>query len=70
VTIHPGTWHIEFGRGAVLTTLPFAMVETLLVSLELESVCRSTVEFTKLVAKRFRAENHARAEVRPGRTPT
>ncbi|GBG40809.1 isomerase [Mycobacterium montefiorense] len=54
LTIHPGSWHIEYGRGAVATTLPFAMVDTLLVSLELESVRRSTVEFAKLVARRFR----------------
>jgi sigma non-opioid intracellular receptor len=54
LTIHPGSWHIEYGRGAVVTTLPFAMVDTLLVSLELESVRRSAVEFTKLVARRFR----------------
>jgi sigma non-opioid intracellular receptor len=54
LTIHPGSWHIEYGRGAVVTTLPFAMVDTLLVSLELESVRRSTVEFAKLVTKRFR----------------
>jgi hydrogenase/urease accessory protein HupE len=54
MTIHPGSWHIEYGRGAVVTTLPFAMVDTLLVSLELESVRRSTVEFTKLLGKRFR----------------
>jgi hypothetical protein len=53
LTIHPGSWHIEYGRGAVVTTLPFAMVDTLLVSLELESVRRSTVEFAKLVTKRF-----------------
>jgi sigma non-opioid intracellular receptor len=30
------------------------MVDTLLVSLELESVRRSTVEFAKLVSRRFR----------------
>lgn len=54
MTIHPGSFHIEYGRGAVVTTLPFAMVDTLFVSLELESVRRSTAEFTKLVAKRFR----------------
>ena len=54
LTIHPGSWHIEYGRGAVLTTLPFAMVDTLLVSLELESVRRSTAEFSKLVTRRFR----------------
>lgn len=54
LTIHPGSFHLEYGRGAVVTTLPFAMVDTLLVSLEVESVRRSTVEFTKLVAKRFR----------------
>jgi hypothetical protein len=36
-----------------VTTLPFAMVDTLLVSLEVESVRRSTVEFTKLVTRRF-----------------
>lgn len=54
LTIHPGSWHIEYGRGAVATTLPFAMVDTLLLSLEFESVRRSTVEFTKLVRGRFR----------------
>jgi hypothetical protein len=54
LTIHPGSWHIEYGRGAVATTLPFAMVDTWLVSLELESVRRSAVEFTKLVRMRFR----------------
>jgi sigma non-opioid intracellular receptor len=52
LTIHPGSWHIEYGRGAVVTTLPFAMVDTLLMSLEVESVRRSTVEFTKLLASR------------------
>jgi hypothetical protein len=30
LTIHPGSWHIEYGRGAVVTTLPFAMMDTLL----------------------------------------
>jgi hypothetical protein len=54
LTIHPGSWHIEYGHGAVVTTLPFAMVDTLFVSLELESVRRSTVEFAKLVSRRFR----------------
>jgi hypothetical protein len=54
LTIAPGSWHIEYGRGAVVTTLPFAMVDTLLVSLEFESVRRSTVEFIKLVRRRFR----------------
>jgi hypothetical protein len=54
LTIHPGSWHLEYGRGAVVTTLPFAMVDTLLVSLELESVRRSTAEFSKLVSRRFR----------------
>ena len=54
MTIHPGSWHIEYGRGVVVTTLPFAMVDTLFVSLELESVRRSAVEFTRLLAKRFR----------------
>lgn len=54
ITIHPGSWHIEYGRGAVATTLPFAMVDTLFVSLEFESVRRSTAEFARLVRTRFR----------------
>jgi sigma non-opioid intracellular receptor len=54
LTIHPGSWHIEYGRGAVATTLPFAMVDTLFVSLETASVRRSAVEFGKLVTRRFR----------------
>src|SRR5262245_27343400 len=52
LTVHPGSWHIEYGRGAVATTLPFAMVDTLLVSLEFESVRRSAVEFARLVRRR------------------
>jgi sigma non-opioid intracellular receptor len=54
LTIHPGSFHIEYGRGAVVTTLPFAMVDTLFLSLEVESVRRSTVEFTQLLRRRFR----------------
>lgn len=54
LTIAPGSWHIEYGRGAVATTLPFAMVDTLLVSLEWESVRRSTVEFVKLLRRQRR----------------
>lgn len=52
LTIQPGSCHLEYGRGAVATTLPFAMVDTLLLSLELESVRRSTVEFARLVRRR------------------
>lgn len=54
LTIHPGSWHIEYGRGAVVTTLPFAMAETLLVSLEFASMRRSAVEFTKMIRRRRR----------------
>ncbi len=54
LTIHPGPWHIEYGRGVVVTTLPFAMVDTLFLSLEVESVRLSTIEFSKLVTRRFR----------------
>ncbi len=54
LTIAPGSWHIENGRGAVATTLPVAMVDTLLVSLEFESVRRSTVEFGRLIRRRLR----------------
>ena len=54
LTIHPGSWHLEYGRGAVVTTLPFAMVDTLTVSLEFESVRRSTIEFAKLIGRRRR----------------
>lgn len=54
LTIQPGSWHIEYGRGAVVTTLPFAMVDTLLVSLEIESVRRSAIEFIRLLVGQFR----------------
>lgn len=54
LTIHPGSCHLEYGRGAVATTLPFAMVDTLLVSLEVASVRRSTVEFARLFGRRPR----------------
>ena len=54
LTIHPGPWHIEYGRGAVVTTLPFAMVDTLFLSLEVESFRLSTIEFSKLATRRFR----------------
>ena len=54
LTIHPGSWHLEYGRGAVVTTLPFAMVDTLAVSLEFESVRCSTIEFSRLIGRRRR----------------
>lgn len=53
LTIHPGSWHVEYGRGAVATTLPFAMVDTLMLSLEFESVRRSASEFARLVRGRL-----------------
>jgi hypothetical protein len=58
LTIHPGSWHIEYGRGAVVTTLPFAMVDRLLpVAGTRVPSSLSTVEFTKLVTRRFRRGN-------------
>ena len=48
VTIHPGSFHIEYGRGPVIATMPFAMVDTLFVSLELESVRQSAREFKRM----------------------
>lgn len=53
-TIKPGSFHIEYGRGAVATTLPFGMVETVFSSLDLGSVRRSTVEFTKMASRQIR----------------
>jgi hypothetical protein len=53
-TIKPGSFHIEYGRGAVVTTLPFGMVETVFSSLDLGSVRRSTVEFTKMASRQIR----------------
>lgn len=58
LTIQPGSWHVEYGRGAVLSTLPFAMVDTLLLSLEMESVRRSTLEFGRLLCARLRRRPH------------
>ncbi len=55
LTIHPGSWHIEYRRGAVASTLAFAMVDTLLVSLEFESVRKSSVEFGRLFRSRLRS---------------
>ena len=52
--IKPGSFHIEYGRGAVVTTLPFGMVETVFSSLDLGSVRRSTVEFARLASHRLR----------------
>jgi hypothetical protein len=52
VTAAGGPYHSP--RIVAHRVLPFAMVDTLLLSLELESVRRSTVEFTKLVTRRFR----------------
>ena len=52
LTIHPGSWHLEYGRGAVATTLPFAVAETLLTSLELPSLVLSTKEFARLAFRR------------------
>jgi hypothetical protein len=54
LTIHPGSCHIEYGCGAVVSTLPFAMVDTLLLSLEFESVRKSGVEFARLARRRLR----------------
>lgn len=76
LTIHPGSWHVEYGRGAVVTTLPFAMVDTLMLSLEFESVRRSTSEFSRLVRRSLagrlsgRSSRGADTSVSPGLSRT
>lgn len=57
LTIHPGSWHLEYGRGAIITTVPFAMVDTMLVSLDYESVRRSAKEFARIVSRRIRSRD-------------
>ena len=52
--IKPGSFHIEYGRGAVVTTMPFGMVETVFSSLDFGSVRRSTVEFARLASRRLK----------------
>jgi hypothetical protein len=64
LTIHPGSWHIEYGRGAVVTTLPFAMVDTLFLS--------AGSRVRSLVDHRVQQAGHQAISpltVRQGRTP-
>lgn len=57
--IASGSWHFEFGRGPVVTAMPFGTVDLLVSSLEVRPILQTTVDYTHFITKglkrRFRA---------------
>jgi hypothetical protein len=53
--IKAGSWMIEYGRGAVITALPFALADSIISSVELRSLWLTVKEYTLCILKSFRA---------------
>ncbi len=49
--IKEGAWMIEYGRGAVLTALPFALADSLISSVELKSFWLTVCEYTRCIVR-------------------
>lgn len=53
VQIDAGSWHLEYGRGLTATAMPFAMMDTLIVSMAVKPAIATAKEY-------FRFTRHAR----------
>lgn len=51
--IQSGSWMIEYGRGPNITALPFALMDSLISSVELKSFWLTMSEYTRFILKRF-----------------
>ena len=51
VEIQAGSWMIEYGRGPNITALPFALVDSLVSSVELKSFWLTMKEYTRFLVK-------------------
>lgn len=47
------TWMVEYGRGWIVTALPFALMDSLLSSVELKSFYLTVKEYTYFILKRW-----------------
>lgn len=52
--IHSGSWHLEYGRGLVMTAMPFAMMDTLVNSMAVKPVVATTGEYVKFATNGLR----------------
>ncbi len=50
----PGSWMIEYGRGPNITALPFALMDSLLSSVELKSFFLTMSEYSRFILRSFR----------------
>jgi hypothetical protein len=53
VEIEAGSWMIEYGRGPNVTALAFALMDSLISSVELKSFFLTLSEYTKLILRSF-----------------
>ncbi len=51
VEIEAGSWMIEYGRGPNITAMPFALMDSLISSVELKSFFLTMSEYTKLILR-------------------
>ncbi len=49
-----GSWMIEYGRGAIFTALPFALMDSLVSSFDFKSIYITLKEYTHLIFKSFK----------------
>ena len=61
--IESGSWHLEYGRGPNITAVPFALMDTVVNSLELKPLVLTTGEYMSFMRRGLR--NRRRSKVQP-----
>ena len=56
VEIQAGSWMIEYGRGPNITALPFALMDSLVSSVELKSFWSTMSEYTRFITKSLKTQ--------------
>jgi sigma non-opioid intracellular receptor len=54
MAIASGSWHLEYGRGPVVTAMPFGLVDVLVSSLEIRPLIQTTADYSHFLAKNLR----------------
>jgi sigma non-opioid intracellular receptor len=52
--IASGSWHLEYGRGPVVTAMPFGLVDVLVSSLEIRPLLQTTADYSRFLTQGLR----------------
>jgi hypothetical protein len=60
--IESGSWHLEYGRGPNITAVPFAMMDTVINSMELKPLVLTTGEYMSFARRGLRSRRRSKVQ--------